>query len=115
MRSSKEGRPKLGVVAREVTLLPRHWDWLATQPGGASVRLRKLVEGTMSKSGKQDQIRQAQEATYRFMTAMAGNLPDYEEALRAFYAKKCELFKKLMSDWPSDIREHILFLSASLS
>src|SRR5262245_35394061 len=28
------GRPKLGVIAREVTLLPRHWDWLATQPGG---------------------------------------------------------------------------------
>src|SRR4051794_18274604 len=22
------GRPKLGVVAREVTLLPRHWQWL---------------------------------------------------------------------------------------
>src|ERR1700685_3171125 len=22
------GRPKLGVVAREVTLLPRHWEWL---------------------------------------------------------------------------------------
>src|SRR5205809_1075295 len=38
------GRPKLGVVAREVTLLPRDWDWLAGQPGGASVALRKRVE-----------------------------------------------------------------------
>ena len=38
------GRPKLGVVAREITLLPRHWEWLATQPGGASVALRKLVD-----------------------------------------------------------------------
>src|ERR1700739_3037247 len=41
--TARPGRPKLGVVAREVTLLPRHWDWLATQPGGGSVALRKLV------------------------------------------------------------------------
>lgn len=32
------GRPKLGVTPREVTLLPRHWDWLAHQPGGARNR-----------------------------------------------------------------------------
>ena len=38
------GRPKLGVVAREITLLPRHWEWLARQSGGASVAIRKLVD-----------------------------------------------------------------------
>src|SRR5688572_29815503 len=48
------GRPKLGVVAREVTLLPRHWDWLASQPGGASVALRKLVEVARRSSGDAD-------------------------------------------------------------
>jgi len=80
------GRPKLGVTAREVTLLPRHWEWLAAQPGGASVALRKLVEGASRINETKDLIRKAQESTYRFMSAMAGNFPDYEEAVRALFA-----------------------------
>lgn len=80
------GRPKLGVVAREVTLLPRHWDWLNAQPGGASVALRKLVETARGTGEQRERKRAAQEAAYRFMTAVAGNLPDYEDATRALYA-----------------------------
>ena len=80
------GRPKLGVVAREVTLLPRHWDWLAAQPGGASVALRKLVEGALKTGEGPDRARRAKETAYRFMTAMAGDLPGYEEATRRLFA-----------------------------
>src|SRR3954468_17816734 len=80
------GRPRLGVVAREVTLLPRHWDWLNGQPGGASVALRKLVEQARRENEGKDRARRAREATYRFMSAMAGNLPGFEEASRALFA-----------------------------
>src|SRR5579872_2776636 len=80
------GRPRLGVVAREVTLLPRHWDWLNSQPGGASVALRKLVEEARRTSGSRDRVRDAQEAAYSFMSAIAGNLPAFEEAARALFA-----------------------------
>ena len=80
------GRPKLGVVAREVTLLPRHWEWLNTQPGGASVSLRKLVEAARRANGDKDRSRAARDAAYHFMSAMAGNLPHFEEASRALFA-----------------------------
>lgn len=106
------GRPKLGVVSREIGLLPRHWEWLALQPGGASVTLRKLVEEAQKKNRGRDEIRQAQEAAYKFMTVMAGNLPHFEEALRAFYAHDKNQFAKLMSDWPKDVSEHALRLAA---
>ncbi|QQE80063.1 DUF2239 family protein [Alicyclobacillus sp. SO9] len=101
------GRPKLGVVPGEVTLLPRHWDWLKSQPGGASVTLRKLVEEARRARANKDAMRQAQEATYGFMTAMAGNRPHYEEALRALYAKDSQLFYQLIEDWAEDVRNHI--------
>ena len=80
------GRPKLGVVAREITLLPRHWDWLAQQSGGASVAIRKLVEDARRNSEAKDSARRAQDATYRFMSVMAGNKPHYEDAIRALFA-----------------------------
>src|ERR1700690_1044417 len=80
------GRPRLGVVAREVTLLPRHWDWLRRQPGGASIALRKLVDQARRVSGDRDRTRAAQEAAYHFISAMAGNLPGFEEAARALFA-----------------------------
>src|SRR3954466_13265469 len=80
------GRPKLGVVAREITLLPRHWQWLARQPGGASVALRKLVDDARRGGEEMDRIRQSQDAAYRFMSAMAGNRPHFEEAVRALFA-----------------------------
>jgi len=100
------GRPKLGVVAREVTLLPRHWDWLAAQPGGASVAIRKLVEDARKATGTRDRMRQAQEAAYRFMAVMAGNKPNYEDALRALYAGDAARFTALIAAWPEDIRDH---------
>lgn len=105
------GRPKLGVVPREVTLLPRHWDWLATQPGGASVALRKLVEEARRASAAKDQRRQAQERAYNFMTAIGGDLPGFEEAMRALFADELERFKTLLADWPEDVREHAIKLA----
>lgn len=110
-KKSGPGRPKLGVIAKEVTLLPTHWEWLAKQPGGASVTLRKLVEETKKKNFAKDQLRLAQESTYKFMTSMAGDYEKYEEALRALYAKDQKKFNDLISNWPKDIREHTIKLS----
>ncbi|MBX3041139.1 MAG: DUF2239 family protein [Bdellovibrionaceae bacterium] len=100
------GRPRLGVVAKEITLLPEHWEWLGIQPGGASVTLRRLIEEAKKKNVSRDQIRQAQDRTYKFMTVMAGDLPDYEEALRALYAGDAKSFQTRLSSWPKDIQEH---------
>lgn len=107
------GRPKLGVVAREITLLPRHWDWLAQQKGGASVAIRKLVDEARRNSGDKDRTRLAQDAAYRFMTAMAGNRPHYEEAIRALFAHDRRRFATLIADWPADIRDHAITLAYS--
>jgi uncharacterized protein len=107
------GRPKLGVVAREVTLLPRHWEWLNAQPGGASVALRKLVDETRRSSGDRDRLRAARDAAYHFMSAMAGNLANFEEASRALFADDRRRFAGLIADWPTDIRDHIVKLAYS--
>jgi uncharacterized protein len=105
------GRPKLGVVAREVTLLPRHWNWLNGQSGGASVALRKLVEAARLASEDKDRKHAAQEAVYRFMTALAGNLPGYEDATRALYASDRTRFDHIVAAWPEDVRSHTLRLA----
>jgi hypothetical protein len=105
------GRPKLGVVAREVTLLPRHWEWLNAQPGGASVSLRKLVEAARRANGASDRRRAARDAAYHFMSVMAGNLPNFEEASRALFADDRRRFAALIAAWPGDIRDHILRLA----
>jgi uncharacterized protein len=105
------GRPRLGVVSREVTLLPRHWDWLNSQPGGASVALRKLVEEARRANIGKDRVRHSQESAYRFMSAMAGNLPGFEEAARALFAGDRRRFEDLTTSWPGDIRSHSLKLS----
>lgn len=105
------GRPKLGVVAREVTLLPRHWDWLAKQPGGASVAIRKLVDEARRTTAGTETPRVARERVYRFMSAMAGNLPGFEEASRALFAGDADRFKTLIESWPKDIREYALALA----
>ncbi|MGC0390813.1 DUF2239 family protein [Bradyrhizobium sp. USDA 241] len=105
------GRPKLGVVAREVTLLPRHWEWLGAQPGGASVALRKLVDDARRASGAKDRERQARDAAYHFMSTMAGDLPQFEEASRALFADDRRRFTGLIADWPTDIRDHIVKLA----
>lgn len=99
------GRPKLGVVAREVTLLPRQWDWLARQPGGASAALRRLVDAAR-RDDSPGRARAAREAAYRFMAAMAGNLPGFEEAARALFADDRTRFNEHAAAWPADVRAH---------
>src|SRR5581483_11677179 len=105
------GRPRLGVVAKEVTLLPQHWDWLNSQPGGASVALRKLVEQARKSSGDRDRMRAAQEAANRFMSAIAGNLPGFEEATRALFAYDRRRFGELIANWPEDVRDYAIQLA----
>jgi uncharacterized protein len=100
------GRPKLGVVAREVTLLPRHWEWLNSQPGGASVALRKLVDEARRANEGKDRLRRAQEAAYRFMSVMAGDRPGFEEATRALFSGQAGRFDRLVEAWPADLRDH---------
>ena len=103
------GRPRLGVVAREVTLLPRHWDWLAAQPGGASVTLRKLVDA--ARRDDSSRARAARDAAYQFIQVMAGDRPGFEEATRALFAGDRERFTSLIAAWPADVREHALTLA----
>jgi hypothetical protein len=106
----KAGRPKLGVVGREVTLLPRHWDWLAEQPGGASVAIRKLIDAERKSKSFNDLKRKIQAVTYRFINTMAGNFPDFEEACRALFAGDREKFATLTGGWPADVRDHARWL-----
>jgi uncharacterized protein len=107
------GRPKLGVVAREVTLLPRHWEWLGSQPGGASVALRKLVEHARRANEGRDRVRLSQEAANRFMGALGGDLAGYEEATRALFAGNRQRFDELIEPWPSDVRDYAKKLAAA--
>jgi hypothetical protein len=107
------GRPKLGVVAREVTLLPRHWEWLNRQPGGASVALRKLVEEARRTNAGRDRVRHAQEVAYRFMSALAGNLTGYEEATRALFAADGARFERYVGAWPADVGTHVKSLASA--
>jgi uncharacterized protein len=107
------GRPRLGVVAREVTLLPRHWEWLAQQPGGASVALRRLVDEARRANKDKDRIRHAQEAAYRFIAAMGENKPHYEEVARALFAGDAPRFEAWTASWPNDVRDHARRLAAA--
>jgi uncharacterized protein len=105
------GRPKLGVVAREVTLLPEQWEWLASQPGGASVALRKLVQEARRSGSGRDRTRRAQERSYKVMVALAGDRPGFEEAARSLFASDLPALASRMERWPRDIREHVLQLA----
>lgn len=110
---SGPGRPRLGVVAREVTLLPRHWDWLSAQRGGASAALRRLVEEAQRAGAPADSARKAQQVLHRILTALAGDLPAYEEALRALYARDDGRFDTVVGAWPSDIAGYVARLAAA--
>ncbi|MDV6330099.1 DUF2239 family protein [Asticcacaulis sp. 201] len=109
------GRPRLGVVAREITLLPRQWEWLSAQPGGASAVLRRLVDDARRNGGARQQKRAAQDAAYRFMLAIAGDFPGYEEATRALFADDRPKLEHCIADWPEDIRSHVLRLATAQS
>jgi uncharacterized protein len=107
------GRPRLGVVPREVTLLPRHWQWLNSQPGGASVALRKIVDEARRANEGKDRIRQSQNAAFKFMSALAGNLTGFEESLRALFAGNQDRFNELIEPWPEGVRDHAKKLAAT--
>jgi uncharacterized protein len=105
------GRPRLGVVSREVTLLPRQWEWLEAQPNGASAALRRLVDDARRTGIPHQERRTAQEVAYRFMLAIAGDRPGYEEATRALFADDRSTLERRIADWPKDIRKHVLRLA----
>lgn len=107
----KRGRPRLGVIAREVTLLPRHWDWLTEQPGGASQALRRLVEQARKQDDGRTEMRLAHERAYRFMSALAGDYPGFEGASRALFANDLPALNEAMKAWPNDVRDYVLHLS----
>jgi hypothetical protein len=106
------GRPRLGVVSREVTLLPRHWAWLAAQRGGSSAALRRLVDQARRMNEARDQVRAAQDAAYRFMSAVAGDRAGFEEAVRALFRGERDRFEAEVRGWPADLRAHALRLAA---
>lgn len=108
------GRPKLGVISREVSLLPRHWEWLANQPGGASATLRLLVEEVKKKSQSAPTMKQVQERVYKVMSVLAGDLPGYEEALRALYKKDTATFFSYIEQWPRDIQRYLKSLGETI-
>lgn len=109
---SGPGRPRLGVVSREVSLLPRHWAWLAEQPGGASATLRRLVDDARKRDSGRDDARRAREAASRFLWAVAGNLPGFEEVSRALFAGDDARLEHLVAAWPADVRDHLAALLA---
>jgi hypothetical protein len=102
------GRPKLGVTSREVSLLPRQWDWLEQQPSGISSALRRLVDHAMKSQSAKERARSLRDALCRFLTSIAGDRPSYEEAIRALYAGDSPRFAASIERWPKDIREHAL-------
>lgn len=110
-RISRRGRPKLGVAAREVTLLPRHWEWLEKNPAGASAKLREVVETAMRASSAKERRMGAFENFERFMNAVSGNLPGAEEVSRAVYAGRLDELENLMADWPADVRRYLTELA----
>lgn len=104
------GRPKLGVVSREVSLLPRHWDWLEQQPNGASAALRRLVDEARKREPGKEKARRARDAAGKVMWGLAGDLPGFEEASRALYAGDAPRLRELVRPWPKDIRKYVLRL-----
>ncbi|OCC23140.1 hypothetical protein MB02_13325 [Croceicoccus estronivorus] len=110
--AKKRGRPRLGVIGREVTLLPRHWDWLASQKGGASQTLRRLIDKARREARTETSRHLAQERTYRFMSAVAGNYSGFEEASRALFADNFGALSRATEAWPKDVREYTLQLAS---
>jgi hypothetical protein len=106
-KPARPGRPRLGVIAREVTLLPRHWEWLESQPGGASVALRKLVESARKNKAPEESVRRSIEVAYRFLSVMYGNGPGFEEIARALFRKNWPDFNRLVEDLPRDLKNYL--------
>jgi hypothetical protein len=105
------GRPRLGVVSHEVTLLPRHWGWLKAQRGGASATLRRLVDQARRETAATERVQRGQDATYRFLAATVGDEPGFEEAIRALYSGNAARFCAEAEQWPADLRDHAIRLA----
>jgi len=110
-KKTRAGRPKLGVIGKEVTLLPRQWDWLKMQRGGASVTLRKLVAEAMKAAGPEADHQIRKQAVYHMMVSIGGNLPNFEEAIRCLYADDQEGFIKMIDAWPVGLRDYLVRIS----
>lgn len=108
---SGAGRPKLGVLPREISLLPSHWEWLLNQEGGSSAVIRNLIDEKM-KTQLIHKNKIAQERTYKFLSAHAGNLPSFEDAVRFLYRKDKKKFMDQISGWPKDVLKYTLSLSS---
>ena len=111
MPAKARGRPRLGVVAREVTLLPRHWEWLSAQPGGASQALRRIVDEARRSDSGGIRAKAARERTYRVLLTLAGDMTGFEEAIRALFAGQDDIFAERIAAWPSDARDYALRLA----
>ena len=72
--------------------------------------MRRLVDAARKSGAAHDERRAAEERTYNFIVAMAGNLPGFEEAARALFAHDAEGFKARMGEWPADVRSHAMRL-----
>lgn len=105
---TRPGRPRLGVVGREVSLLPRHWEWLEEQPNGISAAIRRLVDEARKREPGAQRARRIRDAISRFMWSMAGDLPSFEEAARALHAGDDARLAELTRDWPTDVRDHVM-------
>jgi uncharacterized protein len=106
------GRPKLGVVCGEVSLLPRHWEWLEQQQHNISASIRRLVDEAIKNEPASAKARFAIEATDRELWVLAGNMPGCEEASRALYARDFSRFDSLAAAWPADVARHLCAMAA---
>ena len=58
-----------------------------------------------------DAQREATERAYRFMSAIAGGFPGFEEASRALFAHDAEAFSRHVAPWPPDVQAHANWLA----
>lgn len=98
---------------REIRLLARHWEWLASQPRSASATLRYLVEHARRDANGHFAAESAKEACYFFMRDKAGDRPHFEEACRALFAGDAVQFAAQVAGWPEEIRCQAQQLAAS--
>jgi len=107
-RKRGPGRPRLGVVSREVSLLPRHWEWLSAQRGGTSATLRRVIDAARKADGGTTERRRTIDAAHRFLWDIAGDLPCFEELTRALYAEQFQRVADLSCSWPTGVRQQLL-------
>tara|TARA_B100001013_G_scaffold338302_1_gene259147 strand:+ start:260 stop:835 length:576 start_codon:yes stop_codon:yes gene_type:complete len=101
--AEKRGRPKLGVISKEVTLLPEHWEWLSVQRGGASTTLRRLIDSAMSSMTPAQERRIKQDQLYSMMRVFEDEA-GFEAASRALYRLDEAAFSQAIGNWPEALQ-----------